>query len=219
MSGFPYDGIFIGILGVLYVTEDIVNTAPGQAAVDGHIDAQFVYSRDGVNWRHFEDRAPILPRGKEGEYDSGMILFTAKEPMIEDDEIHWYYTGSTQTHGSLLKDKVMSIGRASWRLDGFVSLDADDGVVETVPLQLPDGELEVNVDAGGGSLAVEVLSPDGGVQPGFSVKSCTSIRGDHVRHSVRWGNRGLNQAEQPCRLRFRLKGAKLYSFRILPPED
>ena len=211
--------IYIGLLGVLYVTEDIVNTVPGQAAVDGPIDAQLIYSRDGVNWRHFEDRTPILPRGKGGEFDSGMILFTAKEPLVEDDGIHWYYTGSTQTHGELLKDKVMSIGRASWRLDGFVSLDADDGVVETVPLRLPDGRLEVNVDASEGSLAVDVLSPDGQVQPGFSAETCTPIRGDHVRHSVRWGDRGLNQAEQPCRLRFRLKGAKLYSFRLLPPEN
>ena len=150
MSGFPYrsndrigsaieiPSIYIGLLGVLYVTEDIVNTVPGQAAVDGPIDAQLVYSRDGVNWRHFEDRTPILPRGSaitdrrlslsdKHDFDSGMILFTAKEPLVEDDGIHWYYTGSTQTHGKLLKDKVMSIGRASWRLDGFVSLDADDG--------------------------------------------------------------------------------------------
>ena len=219
MSGVPYDGIYVGMLGVLYVTEDIVNTVPGQAAVDGPIDAQFVYSRDGVNWRHFEDRTPILPRGKDGDYDSGMILFTAKEPLVEDDEIHWYYTGSTQTHGKLLKDKVMSIGRASWRLDGFVSLDGDDGVVETVPLRLPDGRFEVNVDASGGSLGVEVLSPDGRAQPGFSAEACTPIRGDDVRHTVRWGHRSLNRAEQPCRLRFLLKGAKLYSFRILPPED
>ena len=222
--------IYIGLLGVLYVTEDIVNTVPGQAAVDGPIDAQLIYSRDGVKWHHFEDRTPVIPRGsaitdrrlslsdKHG-FDSGMILFTAKEPLVEDDGIHWYYTGSTQTHGKLLKDKVMSIGRASWRLDGFVSLDADDGVVETVPLRLPDGRLEVNVDASGGSLAVDVLSPDGQVQPGFSAETCTPIRGDHVRHSVRWGDRGLNQAEQPCRLRFRLKGAKLYSFRLLPPEN
>ena len=113
----------------------------------------------------------------------------------------------------------MSIGRASWRLDGFVSLDADDGVVETVPLQLPKGRFEVNVDASGGSLAVEALSLDGRPQPGFSADSCASIRGDHVRHPVCWGNLGLHQAEQPCRLRFHLKGAKLYSFRILPPDD
>ena len=219
MSGVPYDGIYVGMLGVLYVTEDIVNTAPGQAAVDGPIDVQLIYSRDGVNWRHFEDRTPILPRGKDGDYDSGMILFTAKEPLVEDDEIHWYYTGSTQTHGKLLKDKVMSIGRASWRLDGFVSLDGDDGVVETVLLRLPDGRLEVNVDASGGSLGIEVLSPDGRVQPGFSAEDCTPIRGDHVRHSVRWGDLDLNQAGQPCRLRFLLKSAKLYSFRILPPDD
>ena len=104
-------------------------------------------------------------------------------------------------------------------MDGFVSLDADDGVVETVPLQLPKGRLEVNIDASGGSLVVEALSPDGQPQPGFSAEVCTPISGDHVHHRVTWGDLGLHQAEQPCCLRFHLKGAKLYSFRLLPPED
>jgi hypothetical protein len=219
--------IYIGLLGVLYVTEDIVNTVPGQAAVDGPIDAQLIYSRDGVNWRHFEDRTPILPRGSaitdrrlslsdKHEFDSGMILFTAKEPLVEDDGIHWYYTGSTQTHGELLKDKVMSIGRASWRLDGFVSLDAGHfgGIVETVPLILPSGQLVVNADASQGSLAVELLSPAGETLPGFSRQDCTAVRSDSVRHNICWQDHQKPPADQPLRLRFHLDTAQLYSFRV-----
>ena len=219
MSGFPYGGIYIGILSVLYVTADIAKPLTGQAGVDGPIDAQLVYSRDGVTWHHFEDRSPIIPRGDVGSFDSGMIIFTAKEPLVKDNGMHWYYTGSTETHGGLLKDKVMSIGRASWRLDGFVSLDADanGGTVETVPLRIPDGRLEVNVDATQGSLAVEVLFPDGRIQPGFSAKTCSPIRGDHLHHPVNWTQIDLTQAQQPLRLRFSLRQAKLYSFRIVEP--
>jgi len=152
-----------------------------------------------------------------GSFDSGMIIFTAKEPLVKDNGMYWYYTGSTETHGGLLKDKVMSIGRASWRLDGFVSLDADanGGTVETVPLRIPDGRLEVNVDATQGSLAVEVLFPDGRIQPGFSAKTCSPIRGDHLHHPVNWTQIDLTQAQQPLRLRFSLRQAKLYSFRIV----
>ena len=111
----------------------------------------------------------------------------------------------------------MSIGRASWRLDGFVSLDADanGGTVETVPLRIPDGRLEVNVDATQGSLAVEVLFPDGRIQPGFSAKTCSPICGDHLHHPVNWTQTNLTQAQQPLRLRLSLRQAKLYSFRIV----
>ena len=114
----------------------------------------------------------------------------------------------------------MSIGRASWRLDGFVSLDADagGGVIETVPLRLPDGRLQVNIDATKGSLTVEVLFPDGSTQPGFSADACTPIKGDHLRHTVNWNQIDLAQAQQPLRLRFSLRWAKLYSFLIIPYE-
>ena len=217
MSGFRYGNIYIGILSVLYVTSP---GAPGMP-VDGPMDAVLTYSRDGANWHHFDtERTPVIPRGEAGSFDGGMVMGVANEPLIEADSIHWYYTGSRETHGRSLKDKVMSIGRASWRLDGFVSLDADagGGVIETVPLRLPDGRLQVNIDATKGSLTVEVLFPDGSTQPGFSADACTPIKGDHLRHTVNWNQIDLAQAQQPLRLRFSLRWAKLYSFLIIPYE-
>ena len=136
MSGFRYGNIHIGILAVLYVTGP---GAPGMP-VDGPMDAVLAYSRDGANWHHFDtERTPVIPRGEAGSFDCGMVMGVANEPLIEADSIHWYYTGSRETHGRSQKDKIMSIGRASWRLDGFVSLDADanGGVIETVPYDYP----------------------------------------------------------------------------------
>ena len=112
--------------------------------------------------------------------------------------------------------KTATIARASWRLDGFVSLDAGHfgGVVETVPLNLPSGQLVVNADASQGSLAVELLSPAGETLPGFSSEDCAAIHSDGVRHVVRWQDRDQLPAGQPLRLRFHLDTAQLYSFRI-----
>jgi hypothetical protein len=65
---------------------------------------------------------------------------TAKEPLVDEQtgELHWYYTGAQCTHGSALRDRHKSIGRATWRAEGFVSLDAaGDGTVETVALATP----------------------------------------------------------------------------------
>ena len=141
---------------------------------------------------------------------------TAIEPIITDDEIHWYYTGTEHTHGAQMKDRHKAIGLAKWRLDGFVSLDADaeGGVVETVPLQIPDGGIEINADASGGQVGVEVLTADGQVQQGFSIDDCVPLTGDNVRHSVRWKSATLADATQPLRLRFVLNRARLYAFRI-----
>ena len=118
-------------------------------------------------------------------------------------------------HGGPMPPKTISIGLAKWRLDGLVSLDAGhfDGMVETVPLQLSGEQLEVNVDAGAGSLAVEVLSAAGEPLPGFAREDCQTIDTDGVREAVRWSGDARLPVGQPLRLRFHLQDARLYSFR------
>ena len=86
-----------------------------QIPCDGPIDGQFVYSRDGINWQHADRaRTAALPRG--AAFDRGMIIGTAKEPIIEGDEIHWYYTGCEHTHGEVdMEKRVKRLGRATWQ--------------------------------------------------------------------------------------------------------
>lgn len=215
MSGFLYHNIYIGIAGVLYVTGP--GAAEHEIPIDGPIDAQLVYSRDGINWDYVDaNRTPIIPRGETGTFDTGMIMGTATQPIIIDDEIHWYYTGTEHTHGAAMKDRHKAIGLAKWRLDGFVSLDADEseGVVETVKMEIPDSSLEINADASKGKIGVEVLTADGKVQPGFSLDDCVPMTGDNIRHYVAWKSATLAQAEQPLKLRFVMNNAKLYAFRL-----
>ncbi len=213
LSAFRYHDIHLGIVGMLYVTGPGATDMP----VDAHIDAQLVHSRDGIHWRHFDqERTPIIPRGEEGSWDWGMILGTASEPVIHDDKIYWYYTGTQMTHGLALEKRVAAIGRVTWRLDGFVSLDAgpEAGVVETVPLRVPASQLEINADASSGSVRVEVLTVDGRVQTGFSKDACQLSKGDSVRHHIRWRGKTLAQAHQPLCLRFLLEKASLFAFRL-----
>ena len=215
MSGFLYHNIYIGIAGVLYVTGP--GAAEHEIPIDGPIDAQLVSSRDGFNWDYPDSiRTPIIPRGESGTFDTGMVMGTAIEPIITDDEIYWYYTGTEHTHGAMMKDRHKAIGLAKWRLDGFVSLDTDaeGGVVETVPLRIPDGGLEINADASAGQIGVEVLTADGQVQQGFSIDDCVLLTDDDIRHSVQWKSATLADAEQPLRLRFVLNRARLYAFRV-----
>ena len=220
MSGFRYHNIHIGIAGLLYVTGP--GSPKDQMPVDGPIDAHLIYSRDGCNWHYPEaEQTPMIPRGENGTFDGGMIMGTATQPIIDAEEIHWYYTGARHTHGLDLNERYKAIGRVTWRLDGFASLDADQagGVVETVALQVPRGDLYLNADATSGSVSVEVLSSDGQIQPGFSVDDCVPLTGDHIRHRLRWKSpvgeeRILADARQPLRLRFVLNRANLYAFGI-----
>jgi len=83
---------------------------------DGVIESQLVWSHDGETWHHFdEERTPAIGRSKDG-FDSGkthdycwhlgcilprvpamivrtgMVIGTAKEPVVDEEagETHWY---------------------------------------------------------------------------------------------------------------------------------
>jgi len=221
MSGFTYGSQFLGFLPLLQV-KSIVPRASNVTSSegcnispwDGPIEAQLTHSRDGVQWNRFEDRSPIIPRGEPGSFDAGMILAVADRPIIVGDEVWVYYTGFNTTHGGLMPPKRSTIGRAAWRLDGFVSLQADSGggVVETVPVRLKGNRLVLNTDASKGSLEVELLSWDGSPLPGYTRSDCDSISSDSVRRIVRWKQGEEINNEKPLRIRFFLTNAHLYSF-------
>ena len=218
MAGFLYGRQFLGFLPVFNVMRDARGQDVGaeQSPWDGPIEAQLVHSRDGRKWERFFDRTPIIPRGEPGSFDAGCILCSADRPVICGDEVWHYYTAINTMHGGPMPPKTVTIARASWRLDGFVSLDAGHlgGVVETVPLNLPAGQLVVNADASQGSLTVELLAADGQTLPGYSQEECTAIRSDSVRHKVRWQGQQSTPGNGPVRLRFHMDTAQLYSFRI-----
>lgn len=242
MAGFAYGGQFLAFLPVFDVIKD-ARGEPGmpasvaadgskglhapaaisesgkeidQAPWDGPIAAQLAHSRDGLTWQRFEDRSPIIPRGAPGSFDAGCILCSADRPIVHGDEVWHYYTAVNTMHGGPMPPKTISIGRAAWRLDGFVSLDAGHlgGVVETVPLLLEGDRLVVNADAGSGSLEVEVLTAEGAPLAGHTREECQAIHTDNVRQTVVWNSDSRLPTGQPLRLRFYLREASLYSFRI-----
>ena len=127
-------------------------------------------------------------------------------------------------------------GLALARRDGFVSLDAgaDPGEVVTRTLWCRGGTLVVNADAsdpsvwrrevnrwkkhpgGQGEIRVELLDENGSVLSGFEAGRCDPIRADSVAHAVSWnGQSELSLLQdRKIRIRFLLRNAKLYSFRL-----
>ena len=83
----------------------------------------------------------------------------------------------------------------------------------TKPLHLSagTGALEVNADAAGGQLHVELCRPDGSVLDGFSRADCLPLQSDDLYWQVRWKNEH-STVEGAVQIRFFLNRSKLYSF-------
>lgn len=218
LSAFRYHNVHLGLVGALYVRAEKIPNEPNQMPCDGPIDAQLVYSRDGLNWTHADRaRTPVIPRGTGAAFDRGMIIGTAKEPVVEGDAIHWYYTGCEHGHGETnLEQRVKYLARATWRRDRFIALHAPDtGVVTTKAAPLPPGAraLTVNADAAGGQVLVELCAPDGAALPGFTRAQCVPLRGDKLDWQVVWNGAARATLPGAVRLRFLLTRARLYSYR------
>ena len=99
---------------------------------EGPIEVQLAVSRDLETWsRPF--RTPVIPLGKPGEWDGGMIL-SASQAIDVGDEVWLSYGGANHTHGApALYDTSIdgrgtkvttATGLATWKKDRFVSADA-----------------------------------------------------------------------------------------------
>ena len=96
----------------------------------------------------------------------------------------------------------------------FVSADGlgEGSFLRTVPIVFSGGRLEVNARvAVGGALTVEIQDAGGRPLPGFAESE--PLRGDSLRHTLRWKGANLvTLSGKPVMLKFHLKGTELYSF-------
>ena len=175
---------------------------------------------DDRDWKKVAEEAVFIPYGEhKKDWEWGGIGACHQPLMVVDDEIRIYYRGYTNRHwGKYHGDKMprkRGIGLATLRLDGFVSINADQtGTMTTRPFVFIGDTLEVNANTAGGSITVEALDPDGNVIEEFGKENCTPLTTDSVRHVLEWNgntNCQLIQA-RPIKLRFHLNKAKLYSF-------
>ena len=215
MNGFAYGRSYLGIVPLLRVIRIIEKPGKEQSPVDGPMEGQLIVSRDGLAWNRMAERNPVIPSGRE--FDQS-VMNVATAPILMGDEVWHYYTGINTTHGGPLPPKRIAVCLAKWRLDGFVSLDAreTEGLLETTLIADRRGRLEVNVNAAGGRLVVEVLDGAGNVLPGFSAAECVVTTADSVRQAVRWAKHSELPRGGAYALRFRLKNAELYSYTVVP---
>ena len=221
ISMHAYHGVYLGIQWFFRVA-DIEGF---YSCHGGPMDGRLIFSRDtGEQWQ-IPTREFVLPRGKKGQWDWGMILGLANRPVLSPDGNEWwyYYGGWNFGHGT--SRRKACIGLAKLRVDGFASIDSPDteGVHETSLLKFSGSKLMLNIDASGEDTEgtknyarVELLDSDGHVHQGYGRNDCDPIHVNCVDYKVTWkGNDDVSLlAGQEIRMKIYLKSAELYAFQF-----
>jgi hypothetical protein len=184
----------------------------------GYFRIQLVWSADGVSWKRLS-RTPWLDVGPEKSFDYGMVLGPA-DPILWEKEMWFPYGGFPIRHDSKETDWEAAIGLATTRLDGFAAWEAgaQSGELVTQPFHCNGDRLFINADAQGGSVAAEVLNENGKPLRGFETKVCHAVTTDTLEQGgwIEWRKeKNLRRVQgKQIQLRFTLRNARLYSFRI-----
>jgi hypothetical protein len=138
----------------------------------------------------------------------GMVQLPGNEREYSVYATEAYYTGPDSR-----------LRRFTYRVDGFVSLRADEkaGGLITRPITFTGDRLEVNfVTRGKGSVRVEIQDAGGRPLRGFTAADCVPLRGHSIRQTVAWKS-GADVGKlsgTPVRVSFALESADLFSIRF-----
>lgn len=220
MPAFSYQGLYIGqpwIYNARYFRYGEYAVDRMHEAQDDSprtMDVQLAWSWDLVNWTRPPKRDVLIPRGKESEWDAGMIV-TARAPVIVGDQLFFYYGGCAGVHD---QPRVRAaIGVAAMRLDGFCSMRAGSQEGWLVTRREPFHEPAVTINAttaNHGTIVAEIVDRHDQAIPGFGRQDCLPFQGDSVRHELRWKSRQFPAEPRysDYKIRFWLQHAELFSY-------
>ncbi|MEO1997727.1 MAG: hypothetical protein ABGZ17_20895 [Planctomycetaceae bacterium] len=203
-----YEGVYIGLPWMF------------REGTTNRIDVQLAASRDGLQWQRVADRGVFISNGPRGSWDGGCI-FTAAQPLqVVGDRVFIFYSALMLDHEERRPSRAQepgygesSIGVATLRRDGFVSLRADqtNGSLITEPFVWKAGRsLHLNVDARQGQIQVAVLDQHG--KPIAGWETSDAVVGDHTDVVVRWPSRPESNTDRLLSLQLTLRQTDLYAY-------
>ena len=208
--GFVYGDRYLGFL--TYFKRELT---------DPRLTLHLLTSRDGEHWQRPRTGAPLIGSGEIGDPDRFTVMLTGAPPIRVGGRLYIYYRALANRHSPYKgNDTALDGGGiclAFLRLDGFASIDAgyDGGMVTTRPLEFLNSDLRINAKADYGQITAEVLDEKRVVIPGFSEQESIPANGDNVDQPLRWKTAKLVSLRgRPVRLRFDLRNARLYSYRV-----
>ena len=213
MIVFPTQGVYIGLLGMMTYPEDPKDSAAG---VKQHVE--LAWSPDTFTWHRIQEGVPLIGNTPGGAaryggmpYDWGTIFASA--PIFLGDEIRIYY-GASDWYFFDWRQGYLAL--AILRPDGWagyepVSAEAE-ALITTEALAFDGETVGITADVrDGGEIRVAVLD-EAGKRQAIS----EPIVGTVTDSPVKWAGSGdLDRLRgKKVRLRFQLRNAKLYAFRI-----
>lgn len=180
----------------------------------GVSDAAFMSSRDGVNWDRSFLEAWLRPGADPRNWTHRSNMVATGIIRTAPDEWSMYVS----EHYGWPTSRLRRLAVRPW---GFASLRAYASIGEaTTPVvTLGPGELRLNYStSASGSVRVELQNPDGGTVPGYALSDMDDIYGDQTDGVVRWRTKATvgELAGRPLRMRFELRDADLFAFRVAP---
>jgi hypothetical protein len=196
---FPYNGIYVGFTEILDV-------------ITGVAWLELVHSYDGVDWRR--EAMPIDYIGpRPGKWDSIRVHpCMASPPIIQDEDIWIYYSGSSVSHNIGKALNRRGIGIKIFKKDRFVGYAAIDYDAElvTIPVKCPK-RISLNISNNKGKAMVELIGPNGEKIKGF--EKSRNVIGDGIAVPVKYETADTLDSIDlaSVRMRIELKNAVLYS--------
>ena len=229
----PYEGVYICLTTLFQISE--VRQSNGWVHA-GELDVHLHFSRDLTKQFYKPLRKqPILAKGqrrsdaKKGkifhdpannDWDWGMVSVVCP-PVITKDRVLVYYNGVNCQHNQAASPgKFAGIGLATWRLDGFVSIDSDstEDVITSKQLLFSGRRLVINSRAidGSGELKIRIRDAKGKVLRDQS----DPITGDAFNHVVTWKEQPdiSELSGKPIVVEFHSKNTELYAIQFVGEE-
>lgn len=196
------------LIGMARVLRDDLPAEPGgQVAGLGY--TVLTWSHDGEHWTR--DKTPFLDRNSvPGAWDRAMSWIDCQLPVGE--EMFFYYGGYKRGH-KVERFTERQLGVARMPQDRYIARSAgkETGTLLTHPLRFAGKHLELNADVKG-TLRVAALDAEGNDIPAFTSQNCAGVKGDSLRHRVRWNQASRALEGKPVRLKFFLSDAQLFAF-------
>jgi len=185
---------------------------------------ELVCQREGKPWQRVAPGEPFLDVGPEGAFDRTLIYPTHNAPIRLGDKVHIFYTGGG-AKADPKKGIPMSIGLATVGRDRFAGMahwrGKDPGRLSTKPFEVKRLRLEVNAELLElAPVRVAVVGADGSALPGYGFDDCRPGEPAGVYTPVRWKDKAdLSELKgKNVALRFEVRGAVLYGYRLSDPK-
>lgn len=177
------------------------------------VEPIFMTSRDGQTFHRWDEAVIGIDAPEDRDQNRsnymtwGLVQLPNKPQELSVYATEAYYSGPDSR-----------VRRFTYRVDGFVSLQAGEGGGEliTKPIVFAGDTLRLNYKTtDGGTVRVELQDAAGKPLDGFALADCKSLSGDELDAAVGFaGGTFSSLAGKPVRVRFVLNRADVYSYQF-----